>query len=72
MIKQSAIAAGSFNESVVYNVPGQARDIADIIKQLLQLKPQPGAMKTTLFTQLEFITKDNMQPGTCWKLPGQQ
>ncbi|WP_258571175.1 sugar ABC transporter substrate-binding protein [Flavimaribacter sediminis] len=66
-----AIAAGSFDESVVYNVPGQARDIANIIKQLLQLKPEPGAMKTTLFTQLEFITADNMDSGTCWKLPGQ-
>ena len=51
--------------------PGQARDIADMIKQLLQLKQPPGTTKTTLFTQLEFLTKDNMTPSSCWKLPNQ-
>ena len=60
---------GTFSEVAVYNVPGQARDISDMIKQLLQLKPEPGSMKTTLFTQLEFLTKENMKPGSCWTLP---
>ncbi len=62
---------GTYSEVVVYNVPGQARDMANAIKQLFQLKPEPGSMKTTLFTQLEFLTKDNMKPGSCWSLPGQ-
>lgn len=66
-----AIESGQFDESVVYNVPGQARDISDMIKLLFQNEPEPGAMQTTLFTQLEFLTKDNMEPGSCWKLPGQ-
>lgn len=60
---------GTYSEVAVYYVPGQARDISDMIKQMLQLKPEPGAMKTTLFTQLEFLTKDNMKPGSCWSLP---
>lgn len=60
---------GTYSEVVVYNVPGQARDMANIIKQLLQLKQTPGSMKTTLFTPLEFLTKANMKPGSCWKLP---
>lgn len=62
---------GTYDEVVVYNVPGQARDMANMIKQLMQLNPEPGSMKTTLFTQLEFLTKDNMKPGSCWSLPGQ-
>jgi len=62
---------GTYSEVVVYNVPGQARDMANIIKQLFQLNPEPGAAKITLFTQLEFLTRDNMKPGSCWTLPGQ-
>jgi ABC-type sugar transport system substrate-binding protein len=62
------LANGTYSEVVVYNVPGQARDMADMIKQLLQLKQKPGSTKTTLFTPLEFLTKDNMKPGSCWSL----
>jgi ABC-type sugar transport system substrate-binding protein len=63
------LANGTYSEVVVYHVPGQARDMADMIKQLLQLKQKPGTTKTTLFTPLEFLTKDNMKPGSCWSLP---
>jgi ribose transport system substrate-binding protein len=62
------LANGTYSEVVVYNVPGQARDMADMIKHLLQLKQKPGSTKTTLFTPLEFLTKDNMKPGSCWSL----
>ena len=62
---------GTYDEVVVYHVPGQARDMADMIKQLFQLQPEAGSMKTTLFTPLEFLTKANMKPGSCWALPGQ-
>jgi ABC-type sugar transport system substrate-binding protein len=60
---------GTYSEVVVYHVPGQARDMASMIKQLLQLKQKPGTTKTTLFTPLEFLTKENMKPGSCWSLP---
>ncbi len=63
-----ALENGTFSEVAVYFVPGQARDISDMIKQLLQLKPEPGSMKTTLFTQIEFLTKDNIKPASCWSL----
>ena len=62
------LANGTFSEVVVYNVPSQARDIADMIKKLLQNKPKPGTTHTTLFTPLTFLTKDNMQPASCWTL----
>ncbi|WP_417672178.1 sugar ABC transporter substrate-binding protein [Roseibium sp.] len=63
---------GTYSEVVVYHVPGQARDMANMIKQMLQLKQEPGSMKTTLFTPLQFLTKANMKPGSCWALPGQK
>lgn len=60
---------GTYSEAAVYYVPGQARDMADLIKQMLQLKQKPGSAKTTLFTQIDFVTKDNMTPSSCWSLP---
>ena len=65
------IENGTYDEVVVYHVPGQARDMADMIKQLIQVQPEPGATKTTLFTPLQFLTKESMKPGSCWSLPGQ-
>ncbi|CAN5233558.1 sugar ABC transporter substrate-binding protein [soil metagenome] len=63
------LANGTYSEVVVYFVPGQARDMATMIKQMLQLKQKPGATKTTLFTPLTFLTKENMTPSSCWTLP---
>jgi ABC-type sugar transport system substrate-binding protein len=62
---------GTYSEVVVYHVPGQARDMANVIKQLLQAQPEPGAIKATLFTPLQFLTKENMTEDSCWSLPGQ-
>ncbi len=62
------LANGTYSEVVVYNVLGQARDIADALKILFVTKPKPGSEKSTLFTQLTFLTKDNMKPGSCWSL----
>jgi ABC-type sugar transport system substrate-binding protein len=63
------LASGAYSEVVVYFVPGQARDMATMIKQLLQLKQPAGATKTTLFTPLTFLTKDNMNAASCWDMP---
>jgi len=57
-----------YSEVVSYDVPAQARDIANIIQTLFQNKPKPGATKTTLFSPLTFINKENMKPGACWTL----
>ncbi len=59
---------GTYSEVVSYDVPGQARDMATMIKQLLQNKQKAGAVKTTLFSPLTFMTKDNITPGSCWTL----
>ncbi len=63
------LANGTYSESVVYFVPGQARDMANMIKFLLQHKQPAGTTKTTLFTKLEFLTKDNMTAASCWDMP---
>lgn len=63
------LASGTFSEAVVYFVPGQARDMATMIKQMLQLKQPAGTNKTTLFTPLTFLTKDNMTEASCWDMP---
>jgi ribose transport system substrate-binding protein len=64
------LANGTYSEVVVYNVPGQARDMATMIKHLMQQGQPAGTTKTTLFTKLDFVTKDNMTPASCWSLPG--
>lgn len=63
------LANGTYSESVVYFVPGQARDMANMIKFLLQQKQPAGATKTTLFTALDFLTKENMTAASCWDMP---
>lgn len=66
------LANGTYSESVVYFVPGQARDMATMIKHLLQNGQAPGTTKTTLFTPLTFLTKDNMTSASCWDLPAKK
>ncbi|MEP9399035.1 sugar ABC transporter substrate-binding protein [Mesorhizobium sp. KR2-14] len=60
---------GSYSEVAVFFVPGQARDMATMIKHLLQQGQAPGSTRTTLFTPLTFLTKDNMTPASCWDMP---
>ncbi len=60
---------GSYSEVAVFFVPGQARDMATMIKHLLQQGQAPGTARTTLFTSLTFLTKDNMTPASCWDMP---
>ena len=60
-----------FDVFVSYDVPGQARDLSNVVKSLLQSGNKPGkAGKVSLFTQLQTLTKDNMASymgsGACW------
>jgi len=63
------LSNGTYSEVVVYFVPGQARDMATMIKHLVQNGQAPGTTRTTLFTPLDFLTKDNMTAASCWDLP---
>ena len=60
-----------FDVFVSYDVPGQARDLSNVLKRLLQSSNKPGkAGKVSLFTQLQTLTKENMASymgsGACW------
>jgi len=46
--------------------------MANLIEQMLQLKKPAGTTKTTLFTPLNFLTKDNMTAASCWDLPAKK
>jgi len=63
------LANGNFSEVVVYFVPGQARDMATMIKHLLQHGQPAGTTKTTLFTPPDFVTRDTMHAASCWDMP---
>lgn len=63
------IASGNFSEVVVYHVGHQAQEMATMIRHLLQQGKPPGTSKTTLFTPLQFLNKDNMTAASCWDLP---
>jgi len=62
------IANGNFTSYVKWDVRGQARDLNDTIKMLLQTKPKPGSAPFALYTPLEVLTKDNLRPNSCWTL----
>ncbi len=64
----SGLANGTYSEVISWDVPGQARDISNMIVQLLQLDTEPGTMKTTLFSPLTSLTKDTMKASSCWSL----
>ena len=62
------IANGNFTSYIKWDVRGQARDLNDTIKMLLQTKPKPGSNPFALYTPLEILTKDNLRPNSCWTL----
>ncbi|HVJ41578.1 MAG TPA: sugar ABC transporter substrate-binding protein [Dongiaceae bacterium] len=59
---------GTYAAYFSYDVRGQARDINNLIRILLQSKPAPDAPKFTLPTRGELLTKDNIKPGSCWTM----
>lgn len=64
----AGLANGTYSEVISWDVPGQARDIASMITQLLQLGVEAGSVKTTLFSPLTSLTKDTVKPSSCWSL----
>ncbi len=60
------IASGNYDAYVSYDVPSQAHDLNDAIKFLLQSKPKPGSKPVGLYSPLRLITKESMNPCSCW------
>jgi ribose transport system substrate-binding protein len=66
-----AINDGSFDDYISFGVPGQGRDVNDLISMALQMEAngqKPGATKTMLYSPLTEITKANIQEHPCWSL----
>ncbi len=65
---------GVFDLDISYDVPGQARDLANGIKALFQSKSKPGENNYSLYTQLQMLTADNLDKyrnfGACWTVEG--
>lgn len=63
------VANGNFASYVSYDAKGQARDLMMAVRTVLQNKPtKPGEKTVGLYTPLKVINKDNLNPGSCWKL----
>ncbi|MCO5066605.1 MAG: sugar ABC transporter substrate-binding protein [Rhizobiaceae bacterium] len=59
---------GSLTADISFDVPGQARDLNNMIKYLLQTRPKAGETKAILYTPLNVVTKDNLHAGSCYEL----
>lgn len=62
------IAAGDFAYYTSYNTAGQARDLNNAIRMILQSNPKPGSLPFALVSPLVKITKEVMNPSSCWTL----
>ncbi|HEY4192541.1 MAG TPA: sugar ABC transporter substrate-binding protein [Mesorhizobium sp.] len=62
------IQEGMWQHYVSYDVPGQARDLNNLILASLQDKNPVGTTKTILYTPLVIYNKDNLKNQFCWTL----
>ena len=59
---------GSWDFYVSYDVPGQARDLTDLVSAALQDKEKVGTNKIVLYTPLVTYTRNNVMKQSCWTL----
>ncbi len=60
---------GKFDLNVSYNVPGQARDLNNLIKMFLTSNSKPGAIQVTNYSPVVLLTKENVNTDKqCWSL----
>lgn len=62
------VREGMWQHYVSYDVPGQARDLNNLILAALQDKNPVGTTKTILYTPLVVYNKDNIDNQFCWTL----
>lgn len=63
-----AIQDGKFDNYISFNVPGQGRDVNNLIQMALQNPDKPGKLKVALYSPLMEITKASMDSSDCWSL----
>jgi ABC-type sugar transport system substrate-binding protein len=57
-----------FDHYVSYDVPGQSRDVNDLIQMALQSPEKPGKMKVALYTPLSVYTQADAKDHQCWSV----
>jgi ABC-type sugar transport system substrate-binding protein len=62
------VSNGVLTADISFDVPGQGRDLNNMIKFLLQTKPKPGTVKALFYTPLTVVTKESMRPGSCYSI----
>jgi ribose transport system substrate-binding protein len=60
------VSKGGFDYYVSYDAAGQARDLNDAIKVVLQQKNKPGEKPFALYSNVKIVTKDTLTPTSCW------
>jgi ribose transport system substrate-binding protein len=63
-----AIKEGKFDNYISFNVPGQGRDVNNLIQMALQSPGKPGKVKVALYSPLREVTKANLGSDACWSL----
>lgn len=64
-----AVQEGKFDLNVSSDVPGQGRDLTNLIKVFLSSGAKPGASKVSLYSPFVQLTKERANPDKhCWSL----
>lgn len=58
----------AFDHYVSYDVPGQSRDVNDLIQMALQMKDKPGKLKVAHYTPLSVLTQADVGSHQCWTI----
>lgn len=62
------LKSGGFDHYVSYDVPGQSRDVNDLIQMALQSPDKPGKLKVALYTPLSVYTQKDAASHHCWSV----
>jgi len=62
------LQTGAFDHYVSFNMPGQSRDVNNLIQMALQSADKPGKLKVAHYTALSVLTQEDAKNHTCWTL----
>lgn len=66
------LQTGAFDHYVSYDVPGQSRDVNNLIQMALQSGDKPGKLKIANYTPLSVFTKADSKDRKCWTIDSLQ
>jgi len=66
------LQSGAFDHYVSYDVPGQSRDVNNLIQMALQSGDKPGKLKVAHYTPLAVFTQADSRERRCWTIDSLQ